>query len=299
MPTFLFPGQGSQKSGVAAAFCDASPAAREIFKQIRPLLPANVFAMMMHGEQDLLNDTRNAQPALLCLEIALVAHLDALAIRPEQCAGHSLGEISALTVAGVLALEAAVPLVLERARLMSENVPEGGMAAVLGMNAEAIESLLPEDVQVANYNGAAQTIISGTLAALATATEILKAAGAKRILPLPVSGPFHSKFMGEASDKLEQFLQQIPFSPPRIPFISSVSGTYETDPGRIRQLLAEQLVKPVRWTDVMRLLAGKTAVETGPGTVLAGLAKRADEAPVVYAADSLEACSTLAAALER
>lgn len=294
MPAFLFPGQGSQKPGVAHRFAQCSTKARDLVQLADKLLPQAVMSVMRDGPQEALNDTRNAQPALVCAEMAAVACLEEVGIVPDVCAGHSLGEISALVAAGALTFSDALPLVCERARLMSENVPEGGMAAVLGLAPETIADALSDDAQIANYNGPGQTIISGTTRALETAAEQLKAAGAKRVLPLSVSGPFHSKFMDEAAHALAQYLKHIPIQPPCVPFLSSVTGTYEEDPEAIRILLAEQLVRPVRWTDVMARLAGQTAIEAGPGAVLRGLAKRMPDAPEIRAADTPEACEELA-----
>ncbi len=293
MPVFLFPGQGSQKAGVAKTFYDASAAARNVLERALSLLPESVAAVLLEGAQENLNDTRNAQPVLLCLETAIAAHLSTLGIQATLCAGHSLGEISALTAAGAIPFEDAVSLVLERARLMSENVPEGGMAAVFGMAAEEMEPLLSAEVQVANYNGPAQTIISGESEALKSAIAVLKQHGAKRIVPLRVSGPFHSRLMQPAASALETWLKSVPIASPQIPFLSSVSGCIETEPERIRSLLAAQLCSPVQWTKVMEQLDGRRAIEVGPGTVLAGLAKRAPKAPHVLPAETPDACRQL------
>ncbi len=293
MTAFLFPGQGSQQPGAAHLFVNACPNARAVVERAQTLLPDAVFQIMRDGPRETLNDTRNAQPALVCAEMAASAYLAHIGITPEICAGHSLGEISALAAAGALSFEQALPLVGERARLMSENVPEGGMAAVLGLPPETIAEVLPENAQIANYNGPAQTIISGTKDALAEAAEGLKQAGAKRVLPLPVSGPFHSRFMSDAADALARYLADVDVLPPTVAFLSSVSGEYETDPARIKLLLAEQLVSPVRWTRVMEQLSGRQAIEVGPGAVLQGLAKRMSNAPAVRSADSPEACDRL------
>ncbi|HDP34679.1 MAG TPA: ACP S-malonyltransferase [Candidatus Hydrogenedentes bacterium] len=293
MPVFLFPGQGSQKEGTARLFLEASDAARAVFDRAISLLPESVTAVLFDGAQEELNDTRNAQPALLCTEIAIAAHLQALDIRPDLCAGHSLGEITALVVAGALQFDEAIPFVLERARLMSEDVPEGGMAAVIGMASENVAPLLCDGAQIANYNGPGQIIISGSKAALDASITALKNNGARRILPLRVSGPFHSRFMGPAADKLAKLLNDMTVAPPAIPFLSSVSGGKESDAERIRMLLKEQLYTPVHWTTVMEQLDGLEAVEVGPGNALAGMAKRAVRAPKVFPADTPAACQRL------
>ncbi|MBI3117323.1 MAG: ACP S-malonyltransferase, partial [Candidatus Hydrogenedentes bacterium] len=245
MSFFLFPGQGSQKPGMGKDFYEASNVAREIFDEAAGLLPAGFLGTLFSSEAEALNQTRIAQPALLIVEVAIARHCIAGGLFATGCAGHSLGEIPALVVAGALDFAAALKLTLERARLMSENVPEGGMAAVLGLDAEAIERALPEGVQVANYNGPAQTIISGRKDALAAAEVSLKDAGAKRVLPLPVSGPFHSRFMRPAAESFRKILDAVEFQTPQLVFVSSVTGAPVSDPELIRGLLADQLFSPV------------------------------------------------------
>ena len=288
---FLFPGQGSQRPGMGKDLFEAGGAARETLDNAARLLPDGFFARLFEGDAAALQDTRTAQPALLAVELAAAAHLRAHGVEPAVCAGHSLGELAALAVAGALALEDAIPLVCERARLMHEAAPEGGMAAVLGLAPDAIEAALPEGVQVANYNSPDQTIITGASAALAQAAEALKSAGAKRVMPLKVSGPFHSEHMRAAGDALGEYLKPVPLRSPGIRFVSSVSGEAESDPERIRALLARQLYSPVRWTAVMAAAGGGDALEAGPGNVLAGLAKRTPGAPAVRNAGTVKACA--------
>ena len=291
MVAFLFPGQGSQQSGAALLFRDACAETRSLFEISEEILSPEVFDALLNGSQEMLKETRYAQPALVCVEAAATAFLRSLRINPTVCAGHSLGEISALVAAGALRFEDALFLVTERARLMSENVPEGGMAAVIGLESvSALEAALPDTVQIANYNGPSQTIISGTKAGLEEAAAALKAVGAKRVLPLAVSGPFHSRYMEPAGKALAEVLKRIPISAPAVVFISSVSGQAETDPDRIRTLLSEQLFCPVRWTDVMEALVGCKAIEAGPGAVLQGLAKRMPQSPEVYSGATPDLC---------
>ena len=297
MSFFLFPGQGSQKCGMGRDFYEASPAARAIFDRAVPLTPDGFLDRIFSGEQDALNDTRIAQPALLTVEAAIAAHLESLGIAPSGCAGHSLGEIPALVVAGACAFEDALRFTLERARLMSEDVPEGGMAAVLGLEAATIEASLPPGAQIANYNGPGQTIISGTHAAIEAAGGVLKKAGAKRVMPIKVSGPFHSELMRHAAEDFAKVLSTAPFQPPRTRFISSVTGGDVDDPEEIRHLLSIQLVRPVRWTQVMEALDEVQALEVGPGSVLKGLAKRADISPSVEKAGTLEEVTAWVASL--
>lgn len=290
---FLYPGQGSQAPGMGRDFYDASPAARAVLDEAAAQAGDSFLTTLFEGDADTLAQTRVQQPALLAVEVAVTRHLESRGIRPAACAGHSLGEFSALVGAGVLEFGAAFALVQARARLMSEQVPEGGMAAVLGLDPAAIAAALPEGVDIANYNGPQQTIISGAKEGVAQAVEALKAAGAKRVLPLPVSGPFHSTLMGPAAARFREALADAPLRAPRCRFVSSVSGGEVADPEEIRALLGRQIDSPVRWTDVMRAFGPVPALEVGPGNVLQGLAKRTDGGPQVQAAGTLAAADAL------
>jgi [acyl-carrier-protein] S-malonyltransferase len=274
-------------------FLEAAPA-QAVFEEAGALVGDDFLDTIFHGEEAQLNDTRLAQPALVTVEVAIARYVEEeRQILPVGVAGHSLGEISALVVAEAWSFEEALRFTLERARLMSEDVPEGGMAAVMGLDAEAIERALPKGAQIANYNGPQQTIISGTTEALAQAETALKEAGAKRVLPLKVSGPFHSELMRPAAEKLRAWLEEITFQPPRCRFISSVTGEEVSDTNYLRQILADQLFSPVRWTQVMQLIGPVGALEVGPGTVLKGLAKRIEGAPDVQSAGTLEEAAGL------
>jgi [acyl-carrier-protein] S-malonyltransferase len=295
MKTWLFPGQGSQTPGMGEDLYRQSEDARRIFEEASAVLPDGFLDTLFHGEADAVNDTRVAQPGLLTVEAALAAHLKANGHTPAACAGHSLGEISALVAAEVVTFEDAIRFTVERARLMSEDIPDGGMAAVMGIDPAAIEAALEgADAEIANYNSPQQIIISGTSAAIAKATDILKDAGAKRVMPLKVSGPFHSRHMRPAADAFAAVLKDVPFAAPKFPFISSVSGQAETDPARIKDLLGQQLYSPVRWMQTVAALPDAYALEVGPGSVLKGLAKRIDGAPAVDAAGTLEALDAFA-----
>jgi [acyl-carrier-protein] S-malonyltransferase len=284
---FLFPGQGSQKIGMGSEFFEGSPVAKEIFEEAAALGPPGFLDQIFSGDQSALNHTALAQPALLCVEVAIARHLASYGLSPTGCAGHSLGEIPALVVSGALAFAHAFRLTQERARLMSEDVPAGGMAAVMGLDADAIEAALPTGVQVANFNGPGQTIISGTEHGIKEAEELLKAAGAKRVLALSVSGPFHSELMRPAAEQFAEYLRDVPLKAPAVAFVSSVTGGQVIDPEMIRELLARQLYSPVRWTQVMAAVSGNVAYEVGPGNVLKGLAKRIEGAPEVQTVGTL------------
>ncbi len=299
MPAFLFPGQGSQQAGTTLLFQNSCAQAGALMTQAAQILSEREMEAVLHGSQEALFDTRHAQPALFCASSAIAVFLTSLGVRPSLCAGYSMGEIPALVSSGALAFEPALKLIRERARLMSLKVPEGGMAAVLGLPPEQIAALLPDTVQIAAYTGATQTTISGTKAGLAVAAPVLKEAGAKRIVPLSVSGPFHSRHMETAAQALAQYLSTVPLHSPSLPFLSSVSGVFEEDPEHIRKLLAEQLYRPVHWTAVMETLADREAVEIGPGNILQGFVNHhLDRKPVLYGADTPQRCVELAGMLE-
>lgn len=285
MSFFLFPGQGSQKTAMGQDFYERSAVAKAVLDEANDLFgDEDLLHILFAGTQEELNATRIAQPGLLAVEVAIARHLMEHGIQPSGCAGHSLGEIPALVVAGAVSFVDAFKFTLVRARLMSENVPQGGMAAVLGLEADAIAANLPDGVQVANYNGPSQTIISGSKDGIAAAETPLIEAGAKRVMPLAVSGPFHSEFMRPAAEEFAAVLAEVPFNKPSLPFISSVTAGPVEAPETIRALLAEQLYSPVRWTEVMNYIGHVPAIEVGPGNVLKGLAKRMDGAPQVHSA---------------
>lgn len=281
MSFFLFPGQGSQKLGMGQDFYEQSTAAKALLDEANSYFDGDLLKIMFEGPEEALNHTRAAQPALLATEVVIARYLLERGVQPAGCAGHSLGEIPALVVAGALAFADAFQFTLIRARLMSENVPAGGMAAVMGLEAKDIEANLPEGVEVANYNGPSQTIISGSASGIEAAITVLKDAGAKRVLPLKVSGPFHSAFMRPAAEQLAAVLADMSIATPTIPFISSVTAGPVSDPEAIRRLLSEQLFSPVRWTEVIAAVGAGDAIEVGPGNVLKGLAKRMDDGPNV------------------
>ena len=282
----LFPGQGSQKPGMAKDLADAFPAAREVFDRADAALGAPLSQLCFDGPADELTRTHNAQPALLAHGAAVWAVLrEKLSGSVQGAAGHSLGEFTAYHAAGALSLDDAVRLVRRRGELMYETgvqVP-GAMAAILGSLQRPIEEICVEasaqGVCVpANYNTTEQIVISGEVDAVEAAMELAKEAGAKRALRLPVSGAFHSPLMAPAASGLETALAAAVWSEPGIPVWSNVTAEAVTDAATARGLLLRQLTSPVRWVEVVRSVAarfpGTTFVEMGPGAVLSGMVKR-------------------------
>lgn len=289
---FVFPGQGSQAVGMLDAWGD-HPAVRETLREASDALGEDLAQLISQGSKDALGLTTNTQPVMLVAGVAAYrAWMAETGTAPAVVAGHSLGEYSALVASGVLSLAQAAPLVRFRAQAMQEAVPVGigAMAAILGMEAsrviegcaEAARSFglnTAEVVEAVNFNDPMQTVIAGSKAAVEKACEVLKANGAKRALPLPVSAPFHSSLMKPAADKLREKLAATAFAAPLIPVINNIAVAVETDPDRIRAALYEQAFGPVRWVECVQAIKARgltTIVECGPGKVLASMVKRID-----------------------
>ena len=289
---FVFPGQGSQSVGMLDAWGD-HPVVSQTLAEASDALAEDIGQLIKNGPKEVLALTTNTQPVMLVAGIAAYrVWMAETGIAPAVVAGHSLGEYSALVAAGVLSLSQAVPLVRFRAQAMQDAVPVGvgAMAAILGMEAakviegcaEAVRTFgpgTPEIVEAVNFNDPLQTVIAGSKAAVDKACEVLKANGAKRALPLPVSAPFHSSLMKPAADRLKEQLAGIQFVAPQIPVINNVDVVIETDSERIRAALYRQAFGPVRWVECVQAIKAQgltTLVECGPGKVLAGLVKRID-----------------------
>ncbi|MDP1565997.1 MAG: ACP S-malonyltransferase [Polaromonas sp.] len=289
---FVFPGQGSQSVGMLDAWGDL-PAVRETLREASDALGEDLGKLIKDGSKEALGLTTNTQPVMLVAGVAAYrAWMAETGAAPAVVAGHSLGEYSALVASGVLSLAQAAPLVRFRAQAMQDAVPVGvgAMAAILGMEAsrviegcaEAVGSFGPgtaEVVEAVNFNDPLQTVIAGSKAAVDKACEVLKANGAKRALPLPVSAPFHSSLMKPAADKLKEKLAATAFAAPLIPVINNIEVAVETDPERIRAALYAQAFGPVRWVECVQAIKARgitTMVECGPGKVLAGMVKRID-----------------------
>ncbi len=274
---YVFPGQGSQFSGMGRDLWESSPAARELFEEADRILGFEISKIMFEGSAEELKQTKVTQPAVFIHSVA-----DAVALgeefRPAMVAGHSLGEFSALAAAGALSFESALRLVYARALAMQKACEEqpSTMAAILALPDEKIEEVCAtiEGVVAANYNCPGQVVISGTTEGVKAACEALKAAGAKRALPLAVSGGFHSPCMASAREELAAAIEATEFFAPRCPIYQNVDATPHTDPEEIKANLIAQLTSPVRWTQSVRAMLRDGAeefVECGPGAVLTGL----------------------------
>jgi len=287
---FVFPGQGSQAVGMLDAWGD-HPAVVETLREASEALSEDIGALIKNGPKEELALTTNTQPVMLVAGVAAWrAWLAEGGAMPSVVAGHSLGEYSALVASGVLTLAQAAPLVRFRAQAMQQAVPVGvgAMAAILGMAsdkvvagcAEATATFGPgsaEVVEAVNFNDPMQTVIAGSKAAVDKACELLKANGAKRALPLPVSAPFHSSLMKPAAEALREKLASVALAAPQIPVLNNIDVAVETDADRIRDALVRQAAGPVRWVESVQALKlrGATAIiECGPGKVLAGMVKR-------------------------
>jgi [acyl-carrier-protein] S-malonyltransferase len=294
---FVFPGQGSQSVNMMAGYGDAG-VIRDTFAEASAALGLDLWEMVVNGPVEALNQTVNTQPAMLAAGVAVYRHwLAQGGSQPALMAGHSLGEYTALTCAGALAFPDAVKLVRLRAEAMQSAVPEGvgGMAAVLGLDDDAVRAVCAEAAQgevlaAVNYNSPGQVVIAGHKAAVERGCALAKEKGAKRALPLPVSVPSHCALMQPAAEKLLAAMAGIEIKTPAIPVIHNADVATHADPAAIKDALARQLYSPVRWVESMQAMAaqGVTRIaECGPGKVLAGLNKRIlDNVPTLALADS-------------
>ncbi len=293
----VFPGQGSQTVGMLKEY-EGLPDIQAVRKETEAVLGKDFMNLLDEGPAEKLNQTVNTQPAMVTGGYAAYRAWRALGgPAPEMVAGHSLGEYTALVVAGALSFRDCLPLVRFRAQAMQEAVPEGqgAMAAILNLEDEKVHAACAEAggaVQAVNFNSPGQVVIAGEKSAVERAMEGCKARGAKRALPLPVSAPFHSSLMRPAGERLRPFLEKISFSAPGISLINNVDVNIENDPARIRDALVRQASSPVRWVEVIQRMAeaGVThIVECGPGKVLSGLTKRID--PKVQSLSSTDRAS--------
>ncbi len=280
MIAYVFPGQGAQFTGMGKELYDSNPKARALFDEANKILGFSITETMFTGSADELKQTRVTQPAVFIHSV--VVALSQESFKPDMVAGHSLGEFSSLVANRALSFEDALKLVFKRAMAMQKacEINPSTMAAILGLDDKVVEDIcasIDEVVVAANYNCPGQLVISGTIKGIDIACERLKAAGAKRALPLPVGGAFHSPLMEPAREELASAIESTKFHEPVCPVYQNVNATPSRDIGVIRKNLVAQLTAPVRWTQsVQRMVSdGATSfVECGPGKVLQGLVKK-------------------------
>lgn len=285
---FMFPGQGAQKAGMGKDFYEQSETARKVIDKATELLDIDMKALCFE-ENDKLDQTEYTQAALVTVCLAMEHVLRERGLKADVTAGLSLGEYCAIASAGGMMTEDAITTVRKRGILMQNAVPggKGSMAAVLGLTGEAIEKVVDEidGVTIANYNCPGQIVITGWKESVEKASEALKEAGAKRVLPLNVSGPFHSPMLEEAGKELGQVLENVELSPLEIPYVTNVTAEYVTDISETKALLAQQVASSVRWQQsVENMIADgvDTFVEIGPGRTLAGFMRKISRDVKVY-----------------
>lgn len=290
---FIFPGQGSQKVGMGEEFVKNDEASRAFYEKADNALGYELSKLMLEGPQEELTLTYNAQPALLTTGVMVANKLMEAGITPDYTAGHSLGEYGSFVISSSLTFEDAVKIVHKRGLFMNEAVPagKGAMAAILGMEAEPLKEVCDKVtaegdlVQLANLNCPGQIVISGTKEGVEKASALAKENGAKRAIPLVVSGPFHSELMREAAVKLQQEIDLVEISKPNIPIISNVHADVLEDVDSIKAEMIEQVYSPVQWEgDVRKMLdlGVTTFIECGPGKVLSGLVRKIDRKVKTY-----------------
>ncbi len=288
---FVFPGQGAQTIGMGKALADAYPTAKAVFDEVDDALGEKLSTLIWEGEIEELTLTQNAQPALMATSIAAMRALEAEGVsisKASYVAGHSLGEYSALAAAGALSVSDTARLLRTRGQAMQSAVPvgQGAMAAILGLDLDAVRAVAEEAAQgevcqAANDNDPTQVVVSGAKAAVERAAEIAKEKGAKRAIMLPVSAPFHCALMQPAADVMAEALASVKIKAPAVPLIANVRAEAVTDPDLIRQLLVEQVTGSVRWRESVQYMASQgvtEAWEIGAGKALSGMIRKIDRA---------------------
>jgi len=294
---FMFPGQGSQDVGMGKDFYDQYPEVAELFHKANDLVDKDIKTLMFEGPKETLTETENTQPALLLTSIAIQKRLEKEGVHPIMAVGHSLGEYSALVAAGALTIDEALPLVSTRGKLMEQAFPkgQGTMAAVLGLLKEEIQQALDrvteEIVDIANLNCPGQIVISGSKSGIEQASNLLKESGAKRVLPLNVSGPFHSRLMKAANEKFADYLNNTDVQSASIPVYANVSAEPVKESEAIKDLLIKQLYSPVRFEESIRNMIDQGVdafVEVGSGKVLSGLVRKISRRTKTFAVQDVE-----------
>lgn len=291
---FIYPGQGAQKAGMGKDFYENSPLARDVYDRASECLKLDMRALCFE-ENDLLDQTEYTQAAMVTTCLAMTAVLNEQGAEADVTAGLSLGEYCAIAEAGAMDLLDAIRLVRVRGQLMQHTVPtgEGAMAAVLGMDADQIDAVVEPiaNVTVANYNCPGQIVITGGTAGIEQASKALKEAGAKRVVSLNVSGPFHSPMLRSAGEKLGKELLTVQLGELKIPYVTNVTAEYVTDSSKIRELLTRQVYSPVRWEQSIRKMIAQgvdTFVEIGPGRTLTGFLRKINRNVTVYQVNTWE-----------
>jgi len=304
---FVFPGQGSQYVGMGKELAERYPEAAAVFQEAAAALGRPLEQLCFYGPAADLTRTENTQPAVLTVSIACYQVLAARGIRPAAVAGHSLGEYSALVAAGSLSFSDAVRLVEKRAQFMAAAVPagQGGMVAILGLEAAKVDALCREvregTAEAANLNAPGQVVVAGDQQGLTAISSLARAAGAKRVIPLQVSGPFHSRLMALAAQQLAEVIAKVELAAPRIPLVANATADYSRTAAEVRENLIKQVASPVRWQEsIERLLNDgcRTFIEVGPGDVLSGLIKRTSRQAVTARVDNIQTLEKTLAILQ-
>lgn len=296
---FLYPGQGAQEAGMAKDFYENSPEARELFDQASEMLDLDLRKLCFE-ENDLLDKTEYTQAAMVAACLAITGELKKRGLHPDMTAGLSLGEYCAIAAAGGMCDMDAVRTVRARGIFMEHAAPEGigAMSAILGMENSSVEKVMQEidGAYIANYNCPGQIVITGEKEAVERAGKALKEAGARKVLPLKVSGPFHSPMMENAGEKLKKVLEEVTLKKPSVPYVANVTAELVTEKEPIRELLVKQVSSSVRWEQSIRKMIAEgidTFVEIGPGKTLSGFIKKTDRNVTMYRVGTWEEAETV------
>ncbi len=306
---FLFPGQGAQYPGMGKDLYDSSQTVRELFNIADKVTGRDLKTLLFDGTAEDLKKTENTQVAITLINLAIRRYLDEHKINSDGAAGFSLGEFSAMVDTGILTEEQVLPLVIKRGEIMAEVAETSpalangcGMAAVIGMASDDIENVIAgrNDVFPANYNSPVQTVISGTAAGIEWASVKIKEAGARRVIPLKVSGPFHTPLLDEARKAFEEYISKLEFKDPVKIFYSNVTGGMVSSGNKAQELSSLQIVSPVKWVNIQNSIAAdgfEACIEVGPGKVLTGLWKNVKTDITCYPTDKKEAIDGIAGEL--